>query len=501
MVAFLASGCALMGLSNFEGTDRNAEITMTLHQLAQAAGEKDAAALLRHVAPNMRIQFAGRQIDVPVAPMSQMAVMSQLESLWPGVDVHDLEIGIVDIRIEGDTAYVQGWVAAQYTDAAGNDVDCSASGQATLVLDNGVWLLTQIIVAETDCGVEPGPGDPGEPGPGEPGHNPSALQFFFDECQYLVMGFQGEQVEALQRSLNALGFYNGLIDGDYGPLTTRAVRAYQASRGLYVDGEFGPRTREALNKDLEARGGYFVCGVEQSSPYAGPTIVRESSLRTGTPFESKVITYESPNPGPTLVFVGCIHGNEKSGHLAMADAIDRGITISRGRIVMVPAFNQIACNQNRRGLNRPSSALHNVDFNRMFPVGKQPTYLIAREIWDLIRSQPDLAFVIDFHDGFVGGLGNTLVRTRQSEANRVASRILSELNHIRPSNSVGTPWRQFPEPTANSLIRKVGRDLGVPGILVEISGRNPGDPLSLRKQYAWTVMRVLAYQYGIAIAF
>ncbi len=52
----------------------------------------------------------------------------------------------------------------------------------------------------------------------------------------------------------------------------------------------------------------------------------------------------------------------------------------------------------------------------MFPVGYIASYLIAKEMWALIKSQPNLAFVVDFHDGFINSLGNTLIHTRQSEA-------------------------------------------------------------------------------------
>jgi len=36
---------------------------------------------------------------------------------------------------------------------------------------------------------------------------------------------------------------------------------------------------------------------------------------------------------------------------------------------------------------------------------------------------------------------------------------------------------------------------------VELSGRSPGDPLSLRKKYAWRVIRMMGYEYGMAIGF
>lgn len=51
----------------------------------------------------------------------------------------------------------------------------------------------------------------------------------------------------LQRGLAARGFSPGRIDGDWGPKTEAAVRAFQKANGLKVDGIVGPKTAEKLN--------------------------------------------------------------------------------------------------------------------------------------------------------------------------------------------------------------------------------------------------------------
>jgi murein DD-endopeptidase MepM/ murein hydrolase activator NlpD len=53
-------------------------------------------------------------------------------------------------------------------------------------------------------------------------------------------------VAALQAALKALRLYRGYVDGIRGPLTRRAVIAFQRRRGLDEDGIAGPRTRRAL---------------------------------------------------------------------------------------------------------------------------------------------------------------------------------------------------------------------------------------------------------------
>jgi peptidoglycan hydrolase-like protein with peptidoglycan-binding domain len=56
------------------------------------------------------------------------------------------------------------------------------------------------------------------------------------------------RVAAAQVALRAHGYYPGPVDGLAGPITSRAVRAYQRRVGLAADGIVGPRTRTALGR-------------------------------------------------------------------------------------------------------------------------------------------------------------------------------------------------------------------------------------------------------------
>jgi hypothetical protein len=56
------------------------------------------------------------------------------------------------------------------------------------------------------------------------------------------------QVPGLQVALRAHGLYRGAIDGIAGPMTKRAVRAFQRRNALAVDGIAGPRTRRELGR-------------------------------------------------------------------------------------------------------------------------------------------------------------------------------------------------------------------------------------------------------------
>jgi peptidoglycan hydrolase-like protein with peptidoglycan-binding domain len=62
----------------------------------------------------------------------------------------------------------------------------------------------------------------------------------------LRVGSSGTSVLTLQQRLRDAGFNPGPLDGEFGPLTRRAVVAFQRSRGLDVDGIAGPMTAGAL---------------------------------------------------------------------------------------------------------------------------------------------------------------------------------------------------------------------------------------------------------------
>jgi peptidoglycan hydrolase-like protein with peptidoglycan-binding domain len=58
------------------------------------------------------------------------------------------------------------------------------------------------------------------------------------------------EVRTLQTDLMRLGYFHGPITGFYGPLTTAAVKRFQAAKGLKPDGVWGHRSQAALGVRL-----------------------------------------------------------------------------------------------------------------------------------------------------------------------------------------------------------------------------------------------------------
>ena len=83
----------------------------------------------------------------------------------------------------------------------------------------------------------------------------------------LRQGAKGALVRTLQAQLNKFG-YKLVVDGDFGPKTNTAVRAFQAAKRLVVDGIVGPKTWQALNVTVSV-----------PAPTILGTVVAKSGLR------------------------------------------------------------------------------------------------------------------------------------------------------------------------------------------------------------------------------
>jgi N-acetylmuramoyl-L-alanine amidase len=89
------------------------------------------------------------------------------------------------------------------------------------------------------------------PAPSEPASQPASEEVVIaNGPPILNANAQGSAVSQLQRELQALGYYDGQIDGTYGEVTQAAVRAFQSDQQLEVDAIVGPSTWDALTRAL-----------------------------------------------------------------------------------------------------------------------------------------------------------------------------------------------------------------------------------------------------------
>jgi N-acetylmuramoyl-L-alanine amidase len=70
------------------------------------------------------------------------------------------------------------------------------------------------------------------------------------EAAVLYWGSTGSKVSEVQRKLKQWGYYDGPVDGVFGPSTYDAVIRFQRKHGLKQDGVVGPQTANAMGIQL-----------------------------------------------------------------------------------------------------------------------------------------------------------------------------------------------------------------------------------------------------------
>ena len=90
------------------------------------------------------------------------------------------------------------------------------------------------------------------------------------------IGDQGSDVAEIQGQLASLG-YDVAADGDFGPATAEAVKAFQVTSGLDADGLVGPSTYTALL-------GKAMPEVSRGTSSIGRRVVAESMQYLGVPY-------------------------------------------------------------------------------------------------------------------------------------------------------------------------------------------------------------------------
>jgi hypothetical protein len=89
---------------------------------------------------------------------------------------------------------------------------------------------------------------------------------------------KGAEVQVLQVQLKALGYYNDVIDGDYGLKTQNAVAQFQKAKNLNrVDGIADSTTRKVLEITLANRNNYAKTSTTSSRPISPVSIQGQSN--------------------------------------------------------------------------------------------------------------------------------------------------------------------------------------------------------------------------------
>jgi predicted deacylase len=222
-------------------------------------------------------------------------------------------------------------------------------------------------------------------------------------------------------------------------------------------------------------------------------------LLKGTRWETSYTVQKSKLPGPTVMIVGGVHGNEPAGARA-ADQI-RHWPIKKGTVIVVSRANQPALKAGQRYSTRVKRALR--DLNRNFPGSKEAKGSgargqIAQAIWGLLRAQKaswlfDLHEGYDFHISQPKSVGSSVIPYPTERGRSIARAMVETIN-----KSIRRKSRKFDllrMPIDTSLARAAGEHLGIHAMIVETTTKS--QRLTYRVRQHRVVMREALFKLGV----
>ncbi len=241
---------------------------------------------------------------------------------------------------------------------------------------------------------------------------------------------------------------------------------------------------------------FFTCGLLVTRVAAEDRQLGRQSVAGGTDQETDYLTQTSPRPGPCVVIVGGVHGNEPAGAEA-ARAISQWV-IKRGKLIVVPEANVIALAANQRFTPGVSDPLR--DLNRNFPRrDEEPDEVrgdLASAHWELVRQlEPD--WLVDLHEGFDfhqvndRSVGSTIIVYPRSRSVTATSIMIESVNEL-----IEEPEKKFIPlvrgPVDGSLARAAAEHLGAESLILETTVKD--QPLETRVlQHQVMVERLLRH--------
>lgn len=223
--------------------------------------------------------------------------------------------------------------------------------------------------------------------------------------------------------------------------------------------------------------------------------VQVEVLGAETSFATEVITVTSDAPGPTVMIVGGLHGNEPAG--ARAARQIAGWRLKRGTLVVVPRANVQALAAGTR--RTPDTPKAYSDLNRQFPSEAPPRTAFAQILWDkTLEVQPDL--LLDLHEGYdfhrrnADSVGSTVIAT--VPARDLADEMVTAIN-----GTIDDPSRRYQRlntPIEGSLARCAIEKQGIPAMIVETTTKDQSVAFRARQHrlLVYTALEQLAMVDG-----
>jgi predicted deacylase len=219
----------------------------------------------------------------------------------------------------------------------------------------------------------------------------------------------------------------------------------------------------------------------------------------GTDWRTPYYWVESGEPGPTVMIVGGIHGNEPAGAEAAKQILEW--EIDAGRLLVLPEANVRALAADIRFI--PGEPEGSRDLNRNFPKTGDPLNAtlepISEAIWRLAyQVRPD--YLLDLHEGYdfhisnPNSVGTSIIFKPTAAASPIAEKMLAAVNTL-----VTDPDRKFvlieSDIVDGSLARAAREHIFAPSMILETTFRD--QPLEQRVEQHHVMVSVFLSEIGM----
>lgn len=221
----------------------------------------------------------------------------------------------------------------------------------------------------------------------------------------------------------------------------------------------------------------------------GQTVQRKT-IASGTKYATDLYIIDSGKPGPVVMIVGGVHGNETAGYSAAKKVKD--YSIKKGTLLVIPQANKLAIEAGRRSASGES------DLNRKFPQSSSasPKGTLAKAIYNVVKEY-NVDWLMDMHEGFdyyknssTSSVGQTLIYYPANGARSTVEYIVNNLN-----KDISSSYRQFTllrYPVKGSLARSTAQYLGVNSFIFETSKKQTlSTRINLQEKAAKTLLSKL----------
>lgn len=232
-------------------------------------------------------------------------------------------------------------------------------------------------------------------------------------------------------------------------------------------------------------------GICNNQLNAAVTNMRVIPILQGTPYVTNAYVYESSKPGPAVMIVGGVHGNEPAGSLAAQKFCE--IPVLKGTVIVVPRANATALAANVRTLPEVG------DINRAYP-GKQDGTQAEKISFAIVQlmKQYKVSMVVDLHEGYAfnaldsKSVGETILPGKDDTSVLLAMDAVEAINQ-----KIKEPYKRFSvlaNPIVGSTAHYANSYLKVPAFTVETSDKQALDD---RVEYSFQIAKFLISSQGV----